>query len=64
MGPGSQPLFPRTQEAVFLTSPSPRTQESGLPALAFADLEEPGEDVKLEDGHVATAGEVNSGAQG
>lgn len=34
------------------------------PALAFPHLEEPGEDVKFEDGHVATAGEVDGGAQG
>lgn len=64
------PPFPRNHRSGIPaplpspTSPSPRTQESGLPALAFADLEEPGEDVKLEDGHVATAGEVNGGAQG
>lgn len=64
MHPGSQPPFPQTQEVMFPSSPPPRTQESGLPALAFTDLEEPGEDVKLEDGHVATAGEVNGGAQG
>lgn len=59
-----QPHPPQTQETRFPTSPSLRSQESELPALAFPDLEEPGEDVKLEDGHVATAGEVDGGAQG
>lgn len=65
----SRPLFLRTPGSSSLTPESPDTQpllpsgpESGPPALAFPDLEKPGKDVKLEDGHVAVAGEVNGRA--
>lgn len=65
-GPGEQtPLLvlPGVQES-RTPPPPPIGPRSGPPALAFPHLEEPGEDVKFEDGHVATAGEVDGGAQG
>lgn len=60
--PSPQPLLPLTQES----GPNPLLPQDSSwdPALAFPDLEKPGEDVKLKDGHVATAGEVDGGAQG
>ena len=61
---GPHPPPPSHPQAQAPSPSSPRTQESGLQALALPDLEEPGEDVKLEDGHMAAAGEVDSGAQG
>lgn len=42
----------------------PLQSESGPPTSAFPDLEEPGEDIKLKDGHMATACEIDGGAQG
>lgn len=58
-----QPLLPRDPG---VKDPAPSSHRTGVwaPGLAFPNLEEPGEDVKCEDGHVATAGEVDGGAQG